>query len=77
MKRLIPTVLAAIVFTMGLALPAQARQPRTVHWQCEVPDEGTVVFLTAAGAARHGINTANRHAGQTFFDRFGEACTVV
>ena len=33
--------------------------------------------FTAAEAARHGINTANNHAGQTFFDRFGEVCTVV
>jgi hypothetical protein len=43
---------------------------------CEVPEVGRVVFVTAAEAARHGIETANAHAGQTFTDRFGEVCTV-
>jgi hypothetical protein len=37
---------------------------------------GTVVAAIAAEAARHGIDTANAHAGQTFTDRFGEECTV-
>jgi hypothetical protein len=41
-----------------------------------VPDEGLVTFVTAAEAARHGIDTANVRAGQTFFDNFGEVCTV-
>jgi hypothetical protein len=43
---------------------------------CDVPDVGRVVFVTAAEAARHGIETANAHAGQTFADHFGEVCTV-
>jgi len=41
------------------------------------PPPETVVFVTAAEAARHGIETANAHAGQVFFDQFGEECTVV
>jgi hypothetical protein len=48
-----------------------------VIWRCQVPDVGTVDFVTAAEAARHGIETANSHAGQTFRDQFGEACIVV
>jgi hypothetical protein len=76
MKRLVRAVAAAIVVTLSLTIPAQARQPRTVHWVCVVPDVGRVIFVTAAEAARHGINTADAHAGQTFSDRFGEVCTV-
>ncbi|HEY6680918.1 MAG TPA: hypothetical protein VI276_06885 [Actinomycetota bacterium] len=76
MKRLLGTVVAAIVLTLTLILPAHAGVPRTVHWVCDVPDVGRVVFVTAAEAARHGIETANAHAGQTFADRFGEVCTV-
>jgi hypothetical protein len=41
-----------------------------------VPGEGLVTFVTAAEAARHGIETANAHAGQTFLNNFGEVCTV-
>ena len=48
----------------------------TVQLVCDVPDVGSVVFVTAAEAARHGIDTANAHAGQTFADRFGEECRV-
>jgi hypothetical protein len=77
MKRLFSTVIAAVVLALTFAVPAQAGQPRTVHWVCDVPDVGLVTFVTAAEAARHGINTANDHAGQVFFDRFGEVCTVV
>jgi hypothetical protein len=76
MKRLLGTVVAAIVLTLILILPAHAGVPRTVHWVCDVPDVGRVVFVTAAEAARHGIETANAHAGQTFADRFAEECTV-
>ncbi len=77
MKRLFRTVVAAIVLTLVLTVPAQARQARTVHWVCDVPGEGLVTFVTAAEAARHGIDTANRHAGQVFHDQFGEECTVI
>ena len=76
MKRFFRTVAAAIVFTLALTNPAQARVPRTVHWVCDVPDVGLVTFVTAAEAARHGIDTANNHAGQVFRDQFGEMCTV-
>jgi hypothetical protein len=47
-----------------------------VRWVCNVPGEGDVTFVTAADAARHGIDTANAHAGQTFKLRFGEVCRV-
>ena len=76
MKRLLGTVGAAIVLTLTLVIPAHAGVPRTVHWVCDVPDVGRVVFVTAAEAARHGIETANAHAGQTFALHFGEVCTV-
>jgi hypothetical protein len=76
MKRLLGTVGAAIVLTLTPIIPAHAGVPRTVRWVCDVPDVGSVVFVTAAEAARHGIDTANTHAGQTFADRFGEECTV-
>ncbi len=77
MKRLFITAVAAIVLTLTLTIPAQAGVPRTVHWVCDVPDVGLVTFVTAAEAARHGINTANNRAGQVFYDQFGEVCTVV
>ena len=77
MKRVIRTAVAAIVLTLALAMPAQARQSRTVYWVCDVPNEGLVTFVTAAEAARHGINTANDHAGQVFLNKFGEQCTVM
>ena len=77
MKRLFGTMGAAIVLTLTLTIPAHAGVPRNVHWVCEVPNVGSVTFLTAAEAARHGIDTANNHAGQVFRDQFGELCTVV
>jgi hypothetical protein len=77
MKRLSRTVVAAIVLTLTFTIPAQAGVPRTVHWVCDVPDVGLVTFVTAAEAARHGIDTANDHAGQVFSDQFGEVCTVI
>jgi hypothetical protein len=43
---------------------------------CNVPGEGDVTFVTVADAARHGIDTANAHAGQAFNLRFGEVCRV-
>jgi hypothetical protein len=43
---------------------------------CDVPGEGTVVFVTAADAARHGIDTANARAGAVFHNQFGETCHV-
>ena len=75
MKRLLGTVVVATTLVVAASLPAQAAQ-RTVHWVCDVPGEGLVTFVTAAEAARHGIETANAHAGQTFLNNFGEVCTV-
>jgi hypothetical protein len=69
-------VVATVVLTLTLAIPAQAGVPRSVHWVCDVPDVGLVTFVTAAEAARHGIDTADDHAGQVFTDQFGEVCTV-
>jgi hypothetical protein len=57
-----------------LAWPSSAGA--SVRWVCNVPGEGDVTFVTAADAARHGIETANAHAGQTFKLRFGELCRV-
>jgi hypothetical protein len=73
MKRLIWAILGTMVLTLLLALPAQA----SVQWVCNVPGEGDVVFVTAADAALHGIETANRRAGQVFHDKFGEECRVI
>ena len=76
MKRLILAI-AAVALTATLALPAQAdRVPRTVKWVCDVPGEGLVTFVSAAEAARQGINIANLTAGQVFHNKFGEVCTV-
>ena len=77
MKRLIQMVGITVALSLLLAVPAQAGVPRTVIWRCDVPNIGLVDFVTAAQAARHGINTANDHAGQVFRDKFGEVCTVL
>ena len=76
MKRFVKAMVAAIVLTLALALPAQGGQPLTVKWVCDVPGVGLVTFVTAAEAARHGIDQANSTAGQVFYDQFGEVCTV-
>jgi len=62
----------AIAVPLALSAPASAR----TLWVCEVPNEGTVVFVSAADAARHGIDTANARAGTVFHDHFGETCHV-
>ena len=64
-------IFAAVVVLMW---PSSAGA--SVRWVCDVPGEGDVTFVTAADAARHGIDTANAHAGQTFKLRFGEVCRV-
>lgn len=76
MKRLLGTLVAAIVLMLSLTVPAQAGHPHTVYWVCDVPNEGLVTFVTAAEAARNGIKTANAHAGQVFANKFGEVCSV-
>ena len=77
MKRLIKSLVPASVLVFMLVLPAHAAVEKTVTWVCDVPGEGLVTFVSAPGAALNGITTANAHAGQTFRNNFGEACTVV
>ena len=74
MKR--KTAMAGIAM-LALAVVWPSAASARVNWVCDVPGEGTVVFVSAADAARHGLNTANAHAGQTFDRQFGEVCTVV
>lgn len=62
----------AISFPLVLSTPAGAR----TLWVCDVPNEGNVTFVSAADAARHGIETANATAGTVFHDQFGETCRV-
>ena len=76
MNKPIKVAVAGVVFTLALALPAQAVVTRSVQWECDVPGEGLVTFVSAPEAARHGITTANAKAGQVFLDNFGEVCTV-
>jgi hypothetical protein len=78
MKRLLVVAACAAVLVGAGASGAQAKPPDTVQWVCDVPDEPEpVVFVTAAEAARHGIDIANNQAGQVFHDQFGEVCTVL
>ena len=74
MKKHVRVGIAALAMACALGLSAQA-SARTL-WICDVPNEGTVTFVSAADAARHGINTANSRAGMIFHDRFGETCHV-
>jgi hypothetical protein len=66
------------IATLAIALPLTVTAPASAstRWICDVPGEGTVTFVTAADAARHGIDTANSRAGIVFHDRFGEKCHV-
>ncbi|HET9120897.1 MAG TPA: hypothetical protein VFN72_10225, partial [Solirubrobacterales bacterium] len=69
MKRFIMGLIAAAALTVALAFPAGAGA-RT-EWVCVV-DGQPVVFVSAADAARHGIETANGKAG-VVFQKFGES----
>jgi hypothetical protein len=71
----IKAMATATAVTVFLAWPASAGAG--VRWVCDVPGEGPVTFVSVPDAARHGIDTANAHAGQTFNRQFGEVCTVV
>jgi hypothetical protein len=71
----IKAVGTATAVALFLAWPAPAGA--SVNWVCNVPGEGLVTFVSVSDAARHGIDTANAHAGQTFNRQFGEVCTVV
>jgi hypothetical protein len=66
----------ATVVGLFTAAPALARQERTTLWVCDVPGEGSVTFVSAAEAARHGITQADSRAGVVFETKFGEACSV-
>ena len=74
MNRQVRVGVATLAIALPLALSAQA-SARTL-WVCDVPDVGTVTFVSAADAARHGIDTANARAGTVFHDQFGETCHV-
>jgi hypothetical protein len=74
MQAKIRAAILAVTISLSLVLSAQASA--STKWVCDVPNEGLVVFVTAADAARHGIDTANSTAGTTFHDRFGEVCHV-
>lgn len=80
MQKVIWSAVSAAVITLALAAPAYAGVTKSVHWVCQVPEDGggytEVVFVSAPEAARHGITQANLHAGQTFATQFGEICTV-
>ena len=74
MNRRVRVAIATAAIALALTLSAQAGA-RTL-WVCEVPNEGTVTFVSAADAAHHGIDTANSRAGTVFHDQFGETCRV-
>lgn len=74
MNRQVRVAIATLAIALPLALTANA-SAKTL-WVCDVPNVGTVVFVTAADAARHGIDTANAKAGMVFHDQFGETCHV-
>jgi len=76
MRRVRFAMVGTAILSLSLVPAALAGQARSVLWVCDVPREGLVTFVTAAEAARHGIDTADAHAGQTFNLRFGEVCTV-
>ena len=77
MKRFIQALVAASVLALMLVLPAYGATAKTVAWVCDVPGEELVTFVSAPGAALHGITQANAYAGETFRNNFGEECTVV
>ena len=75
MKRRLKALIGGVGLVLAVALPSSAGA--NVNWLCDVPGEGTVVFVSAADAARHGLVTANAHAGQTFNRNFGKSFCVV
>ena len=74
MSRWVKSSVVCVAVTLPLALSAPASA--ATKWVCDVPGEGLVTFVTAADAARHGIETANSRAGVVFKERFGETCHV-
>ena len=75
MKGRLKAIVGTSAIVLEVAMPTS--EGATLNWVCEVPGEGTVTFVSVPDAARHGIETANAHAGQTFNRKFGEVCTVV
>jgi hypothetical protein len=73
MKRPVKSIVAAVALMLTFALPAEARAE--TKWICVVDGE-PVTFVTAADAARHGIEKANSTAGVVFHELFGEDCHV-
>jgi hypothetical protein len=74
MSQPVKALVLPLMVALPLALSAQAGA--STLWKCDVPGEGMVTFVTAADAARHGIETANSRAGVVFHDHFGETCHV-
>jgi hypothetical protein len=73
-KLFVKAGLASTALTLTLVFPAGAGAD--TKWVCDVPGEGLVTFVSAADAARHGIEQANSKAGVVFNMRFGEVCHV-
>ena len=74
MNRRFKGLLGTVAIALPLVLSTGASA--STKWVCDVPGEGLVTFVTAADAARHGIETANSRAGVVFHERFGENCHV-
>jgi len=74
MKLPVKALVAAVAVALTLAFPAGAGAE--TRWVCTLEDGTVVTFVTAAGAALHGITRANETAGMAFHDRFGENCLV-
>jgi hypothetical protein len=72
MRRALMAMVSAAALALALAFPAGAGA-RT-EWVCVVNGEPEV-FVSAADAARHGIEIANTKAG-VVFQKFGEVCSV-
>ena len=55
MKRLITTVVAAVMLELALTIPARASSPRIVSWVCDVPwrRAGHPCLGARCGAPRH------------------------
>jgi hypothetical protein len=73
-KLFVKAAFAGIAVALTLVLPAGAGAD--TKWVCDVPGEGLVTFVSAADAARHGIDQAKSKAGVVFNQRFGEVCHV-
>jgi hypothetical protein len=73
-KLFVKAAFVGMAVSLTLVFPAGAGAD--TKWVCDVPGEGLVTFVSAADAARHGIEQANSKAGVVFNMRFGEVCHV-